>query len=82
MLSNGEIGFAVGSYDETMPLTIDPIVEFASFFGGEEETRIVDARFDAAGFVYRAGFSRSTWAINTSPAILVAEKIRLAWNCS
>jgi len=31
------VGFRLGSYDRSRPLTIDPIVRFSSFLGGAED---------------------------------------------
>ena len=31
---NGQVGFAVGSYDPSQPLVIDPILSYSTYLGG------------------------------------------------
>ena len=36
---NGSVGFALGSYDRSQPLTIDPILTYSTYHGGNATTR-------------------------------------------
>ncbi len=52
-----EVGFAVGAYDRRHPLVIDPVVRYASFFGGTRSESGADLATDANGNVYMTGFT-------------------------
>lgn len=60
LLGEREVGFAVEGYDPTQPLVVDPILEFATFFGGNGNVSLFDARVDAAGNIYAMGTSQAT----------------------
>jgi Beta-propeller repeat len=55
-----QIRFAVGGYDHTQPLTIDPVLNYSTYVGGE----VVDAAFgialDTSGDAYIGGLTEST----------------------
>lgn len=54
-LSDGAVGFEVGDYDVTRPLVIDPVLTYATYFGGpytEAGTRVAA---DDAGNAYMIG---------------------------
>jgi|GEM_PF-1336348 len=51
------VQFAVADYDRNLPLVIDPVVEFATFFGGVSVLGFRDIELDAAGDVYLLGYS-------------------------
>lgn len=58
-LGTNRAGLRLGDYDVSLPLTIDPIIEFATFLGGSEtesDTRIAVA---ADGSIYVAGTTNS-----------------------
>ncbi len=59
--ADGEVGIAVGEYDRTRPLVVDPVIEFSDYLGG---TTTVDEGFavavDASGALYVAGETRSS----------------------
>ncbi len=54
-----QISFAVGDYDHTQPLTIDPVMSFATYLGGSSSDQILDITTDAAGFIYVTGATAS-----------------------
>ena len=58
LASDGRIGFAIGDYDRTRPLIIDPTLVYASYLGssGWDEGRGVAV--DSAGSTYVTGFSQ------------------------
>lgn len=58
---NGELGFTLGDYDPTQPLTIDPILTWNSFLGGGDVDVGLGIATDTSGNVYVTGESRATW---------------------
>lgn len=49
------VAIEVDAYDAALPLTVDPILDFATFFGGGGESTLIDVGTDAAGNVYLMG---------------------------
>ena len=49
--------FALGAYDHTLPLTIDPEVVFASYTGSTADNWGFTATYDAAGNLYSGGIA-------------------------
>ncbi len=49
------VAFEVGAYDRAHPLVIDPVLEWATFFGGTADEILHDVAVDAAGAVYVCG---------------------------
>lgn len=49
------LAFEIGAYDETQPLIIDPILEYATFLGGQEDDLIHAATTDSDGNAYLTG---------------------------
>ncbi len=58
----GFYGFEVASYDKTLPLVIDPILSYSSFFGGVGPERSNAVALDDTGNIYFAGYTGSTSA--------------------
>ena len=56
---NGEIRFALGQYDVTRPLIIDPVLEFSTYFGGIGMDVANVVRVDRSGNIYLAGETES-----------------------
>ncbi|RXH54741.1 multicopper oxidase, type 2 [Granulicella sibirica] len=46
---NGSFGFTLGTYDQALPLTIDPVVTYSTYFGGSNNDEVNDIKTDAAG---------------------------------
>jgi uncharacterized repeat protein (TIGR01451 family) len=59
-LSGGAVGFAIGDYDRTKPLVIDPTLSYSTYLGGSGEDRGQGIAVDASGAVYVVGQSAST----------------------
>ncbi len=57
--TGGEIGFTVGAYDHTRALVIDPIISYASYFGGSSYDYINAVAVNAAGQLYAVGSTKS-----------------------
>jgi hypothetical protein len=55
----GQIGFAVGAYNASLPLTIDPILIYSTYLGGSGFDFATSIAVDAAGDAYVAGGTTS-----------------------
>src|SRR5580698_3077025 len=62
-----QIRFAVAAYDRTQPLTIDPVLNYSTYVGGELFDEAFGIALDAAGDAYIAGFTQSTQFPQMSP---------------
>ncbi len=58
--SRGRVEFAVGSYDHTKPLFIDPVLVYSTYLGGSNEDLGNAIALDANGDVYITGLTIST----------------------
>ncbi len=52
--------FEVGPHDNALPLVIDPVLNYSTFFGGTLGDFVWSAKLDGAGNVYVAGWTFST----------------------
>jgi hypothetical protein len=54
------VTFSVGHYDHSLPLVIDPVLSYSTYFGGNLGDKASGVKVDASGFIYIAGetFSR------------------------
>jgi hypothetical protein len=68
LLSRGEPGpegarsilrFAVGAYDRTKPLVIDPVIVYSTLLGGTGQDTAFRAAVDASGALYVSGWTAS-----------------------
>jgi len=57
---HGQFGFALGSYDHSQRLVIDPVLAWASFLGGTGFNQASAVAVDSKGSAYVAGFTQST----------------------
>ncbi len=57
--ANGEVGFRVGAYDHTRELVIDPILSYASYFGGSSYDYVNGTALNAANQLYAVGYTKS-----------------------
>jgi hypothetical protein len=58
---NAELTFAVGEYDRSEPLFIDPTLTWNTFLGGPGTDVSFGLALDGIGNVYVAGYSTATW---------------------
>jgi hypothetical protein len=54
------VRFNIGDYDHTLPLQIDPILTYSTYFGGNFGDEILGVKLDTNGAVYVAGETVST----------------------
>lgn len=57
--ADGQVGVALGAYDRSQPLTIDPVLRYASYLGGTVNEAVTSLKVDAAGNIYMTGFTSS-----------------------
>ena len=55
-----QIRFLIARYDHTQPLTIDPVLNYSTYIGGENFDLALGIALDAAGDAYIAGNTTST----------------------
>jgi hypothetical protein len=60
ILDPHSVAFSLGSYDRNLPLVIDPILSYSTYFGGNEKDAAWAVAVDQNGFVYIAGQTTST----------------------
>jgi hypothetical protein len=65
------VAFEVGRYDPERPLVIDPVLIYASYFGGSGSDTGWDVALDGAGNIYVAGETLSA-GLPTTPGVLQA----------
>lgn len=61
ILGDGSIGFKLGAYDHSLPLTIDPVVQYSAIIGVNNDITVSGISVDAAGDLFITG---STFATN------------------
>jgi hypothetical protein len=59
LLGDREVGFEVKGYDPTLPLVIDPVLEYSTFIGGTSLDGVSAIAVDPAGSAYIAGTTLS-----------------------
>ena len=60
LLGPNQVGFQVGAYDPTLPLTIDPVLSYSTFIGGNNDDVGEGIQVDSAGNAYITGYTTST----------------------
>jgi uncharacterized protein (TIGR03437 family) len=55
----GGVGFALGAWDRSQPLVIDPVLAYATYLGGTNNEAARAIGLDGAGNVYIAGYTTS-----------------------
>jgi hypothetical protein len=66
ILDTRTVAFAVGDYNHSLPLVIDPILSYSTYFGGNADDIGWKVAVDTNGFVYVAGQTLSSqFAVNT-----------------
>ena len=68
-----QVRLALGAYDASQPLIIDPVIAYSTLLGGGREERAKGIAVDAAGNVYVAGYTASS-DFNITPGAFRANK--------
>lgn len=69
LIDRDEVGFAVGEYDASRPLVIDPAVRIGSYLGGNRFDEGRGVTLDSAGNIYVTGITHSPDFPTTTGAI-------------
>ena len=67
--SDGRVSFAVGAYDHSQPLIIDPVLSYATYLGGAGDEEGLGIAVDSLGDAVVAGTSFSTDFPTTASAL-------------
>jgi len=67
LLAQNRVGFTVGRYDHTRDLVIDPILAYATFFGGAGDEMNPQVAVDANANIYLAGTTSSATLFPSEP---------------
>src|SRR5690606_9885659 len=62
ILDNGDVAFAVGDYDRSRALIIDPVIAYAGYIGGSDRDSGLGIAVDGTGNAYVTGYTYSTQA--------------------
>jgi hypothetical protein len=60
ILDKQAVAFTIGKYDHKLPLVIDPILSFSTYFGGNSTDIAWSVALDTNGFIYIAGQTLSS----------------------
>ncbi|MFA5294231.1 MAG: PKD domain-containing protein [Methanoregulaceae archaeon] len=60
VISDSTVTFAIGDYDTSLPLVIDPVLDFSTYFGGDREDIGTGIALDKNGYIYIVGSTQST----------------------
>jgi hypothetical protein len=60
LLGRNVVAVEVEPYDRSLPLTIDPVVVYASFLGGSLGDAVTAVKVDAAGMLYVYGYTNNS----------------------
>src|ERR1019366_5802576 len=61
--AGNSVGLTLGTYDRTRPLTIDPVVTYASYIGTNCSDEVAGVALDPQGGMYVATFSLPSLAM-------------------
>lgn len=59
-LADNKIGFAIGDYDHSRELVIDPVLSYSTYIGGSGTEGLVQVAVDSGGLIYLAGSTTSS----------------------
>ncbi len=64
--SSSTIGFALGAYNSSYPVMIDPVMEWNTFTGSSGYQEGTGISIDNSGDIYVVGYSRDSWGTPTN----------------
>ncbi len=59
LLDAHTVGFDIAAYDKSLPLVIDPILAYSTYYGGSEQDTITSIAVDGSGNAYVTGYTNS-----------------------
>ncbi len=59
LLDSHTVGFAIGEYDRSLPLVIDPVLSYATYLGGSGMSAVTGLAADSSGNLYVAGWTEA-----------------------
>ncbi len=59
IIDDGIVGFNIGEYNTSLPLIIDPYLEYSTYFGGSNDDFGMDIAVDPLGNAYITGYTSS-----------------------
>ena len=59
ILPGNKVAFDVGGYDQALPLLIDPVISYSTYFGGTAQSAVTAVATDSAGNLYAAGWTEA-----------------------
>lgn len=65
--AHNRAGFAIGSYDHSRELVIDPVLNFSTFFGGTGDEHATSVAVDVSGKIYLTGSTTSPDLLTLHP---------------
>jgi uncharacterized protein (TIGR03437 family) len=65
--AGNRVQLALADYDHSQPLTVDPVLEYATYFGGPALEYAAAVKTDSSGNVYLGGLARSPAAPGLNP---------------
>lgn len=67
LLAENMVTFEISEFNSEYPLIIDPVLEFSTHLGGEDQELISDIALDSAGNIYVTGTTNSTFYPTVNP---------------
>ncbi|MBZ5624732.1 MAG: SBBP repeat-containing protein, partial [Acidobacteriia bacterium] len=59
LAADGTVSFAIGEYDPSLPLILDPVLSYSTLLGGSSSDAATALAVDSTGAAYIAGFTAS-----------------------
>ena len=81
-LNDTTIGFTTGPYDTNLPLIIDPVYKWHTFYGSSDQDYGKGIAVDASGNIYVAGYSLATWGTPLNPHSGSSDIVVIKFNSS
>jgi uncharacterized protein (TIGR03437 family) len=67
LLPNNHVKIEVAPYDEALPLTVDPVLDFSTYIGGPGTEFVNGVAVDSAGFIYIGGSTETPATPSLNP---------------
>lgn len=68
MRAANRVGFAIGAYDRSRELVIDPVLDYSTYFGGSGDELSTSVAVDGSGNIYLSGSTTSpNLPVSTTP---------------